>query len=174
MSISRNKHQPKLSAWTLGVVLVLLLAQVQGLVPLLLAALARADGEHRVLLGAQGEAFQIVLRHEANNRSHGEGLSAHRHQLMGRMLVALAQPVTGPAQDHVLSLRCAGSQEPLLAPRLDGQTGEVLVTPPAGLLGGPLLAVRPPICLTPVGTARTRPPPPSASTAFVRQSVLLI
>jgi len=152
----------------------LLLVQIPGLLPLAFAGLAWLDGEHRVQLGTGEKGYQLVLRHDANAAPDSAYFYQHQHCVVGRMLVALASTKPDASQDHVLSFRNATNSENLAQLSFLAGSSEVSPRPPVWLLVSqqfPDLAL---ISHQFPGSSYSRPPPATATTAFVRQTVLLI
>ena len=78
--------------------LVYLLAATP-LVPLSVALVAWADGDHTVTLGVNGDGLRIVLGHDAHQTRTALG---HSHCLAAQALVWLAEPGAPNEADHVL------------------------------------------------------------------------
>jgi hypothetical protein len=156
------------------VVLVLLLVQIPGLLPLAFAGLAWLDNEHRVQLGTGAEGYQLVLKHDANAAPDSAYFYQHQHCVVGRMLVALASTKPDASQDHVLSFRNTANSENLAQLGLLAGTSEISPRPPAWLLVSQRLPEPALVSHQFLGSGYSRPPPSAATTAFVRQTVLLI
>jgi hypothetical protein len=85
----------RLSAWFLVVVYV---ATASPLSLAVAAGAAALDRGHRLIVGAgAGERVQVVLH-------HASAASAHRHGLLARTLVVMAEKNDGTTPDHVIDL----------------------------------------------------------------------
>jgi len=70
------------------------------LIPALVALVAWADGDHRVMMASGENGVSIVLRHgEAGSRTGAE----HPHCPVSKTLVLLAEPSATADPDHVLN-----------------------------------------------------------------------
>jgi hypothetical protein len=167
----KNARAPRGRLW---VVLALLFAQIPGLVPLLCAGVAWIDGEHRVQLGSGADGYHVVLHHDANAAPGTEYYYRHQHCLLSRTLVAFANPDSSKTPDHVLSFHNGSQTENLNQLKFLPETS-VLVPQPSLLLVTD-------VTLRPETTALvrsqppsfSRPPPSTAATSFISQTVLLI
>ena len=136
------------------------------LMPALVALVAWADGDHRVMMASGEHGVSVVLSHgEAGSRTGAE----HAHCPVSRTLVLLAEPSATTDPDHVLnfsachpSTLCATSMPaPVFAaqPATTALPGCPMTRPvPARSLGAKPLAI----------------PPPDLPVEVVRTTVLLV
>lgn len=149
-----------------AVCLATYLVVATSLMPALVALVAWADGDHRVLMASGENGVSVVLRHgEAGSRTGAE----HAHCPVSRTLVLLAEPSATADPDHVLnfsachpSTLCAASMPaPVVAaqPATTALPGCPMARPvPARSLGAKPLAI----------------PPPDLPVEVVRTTVLLV
>ncbi len=168
MRASNPTKRSSPSRWVTGLTALLLIAQLQGLLPLLFAGLAWVDGEHKVQLGSSDSTYQVVLRHDRNAAAEPLHSWQPRHCPVGEFLVALAKPVSGEEQDHVISFKklevCS------LGKTISPVANLALVC--ADLPPEPTIEAK--SCSLVYLPLASRPPPSPAATSFVRQTVLLI
>ncbi|MEI6356272.1 MAG: hypothetical protein WCP53_04135 [Verrucomicrobiota bacterium] len=134
------------------VCLAVYLGVATSLMPALVALVAWADGDHRVMMASGENGVSIVLRHgEAGSRTGAE----HAHCPVSRTLVMLAEPSATADPDHVLNfsvchpstLYAASIPTPAGAaqPATTSLPGCPIARPvPARSLGAKPLAVPPP------------------------------
>lgn len=168
------KEKAKTPKWAVAMALLLLLTQLQGLMPLLFAGVAWVDGEHHVKLGSSQEGFELLLTHDANAASGTAYAYDHQHCLMDRVLVSFSEPGSTRQQDHTFSFRSTDQTEnnrqlkALSSSEPERPVTQLLEVVVETTLADESLVIRPhshPLC---------RPPPSLAETSFVRHTVLLI
>lgn len=135
-----------------AVCLAAYLGVATSLLPALVALVAWADGDHRVMMAAGENGVSIVLRHgEAGSRTSAE----HEHCPVSRTLVLLAKTPDTADPDHVLnfsachpSTLCAASMPTpagAAQPATTSLQGCPMARPvPARSLGAKSIAVPPP------------------------------
>jgi len=174
MSANLHNRAAKSPRWVIGVAVLLLFTQVQGVIPLLFAGLAWVDGEHHVHLGSGAEGYQVVLQHEATAAPGSTYSCQHQHCALDRILVAFANPDPAREADHTFSFHNLDLSEEIKhlkalpqsqlecpAPVLVDVTSSVIVLPELSLG-------------RPYDNPFSRPPPSPAASAFIYQTVLRI
>jgi hypothetical protein len=160
--------------WVICIALLVLLGQLQGLVPLLFAGIAWLDGEHRVELDSGTAGYQLILKHDADAAPGSTFSSQHHHCAMDRLLVAFANSAQDKDTDHVFSFRNLDlADESKHLHVLNTYEIDCSYQPLIAFIAGdqePTDRIHQRPHLSPV----TRPPPSSAATAFIRQTVLTI
>lgn len=137
------------------------------LLPITMASIAWADGEHQVILAVEKDGMRIVLGHDAHN---ARTALTHSHCVVSRALTLLAEP-SGPVHsDHVLNFHGSSlstldrGKSSISVPLSAGAVAAQTLTPtsiawtPAADVEAPLLDI----------------PPPAMSVVIARTTVLVI
>jgi len=94
MTTTFRQITPRLGAWLL---LLAYLCALPAALPLLISALARAEGSHGVEVCLFGSEARVTLTHDGARHS-----AAHRHSALACLLVAFAQPRRNAELDHIV------------------------------------------------------------------------
>ncbi len=135
--------------------------------PLVAALIARQDTQHVVRLSSDDGKIRIVMHHD---ETRPDRILDHQHQMPGRLLAFLAEPVGEKSKDHIVTF--PNSAKPIPGgDDLKIRPGDTLATPIFWLLAEvewPSVASKT-ICYT-------RPPPQefTSSHMVVRATVFLI
>ncbi len=152
--------------WALICLLTFLLSATP-LLPITMAFIAWADGEHQVTLAIEKDGMRIVLGHDAHN---ARTALTHSHCVVSRALTLLAEP-SGPVHsDHVLNFH--GSNLSALS------RGKSSIAVPLSA-GGTALQTLTPTSITRTTAADVEAPlldipPPAMSVVIARTTVLVI
>jgi hypothetical protein len=125
--------------------------------------LATADRSHYAAVHATAEGIQLVLLHDCVNSP------THRHGIVARTLILVAQPPIEGHPDHVIEFASSTvshrASEPAIAPAPDSSVTQLLS----------LCDLSPcPAPLTPVATAHPRPPPEANGLVLTLRSTVLL
>ena len=160
----RNSRDLLHRLWAV-VCLATYLGVATSLIPALVALVAWADGDHRVMMASGENGVSIVLRHgEAGSRTGAE----HAHCPVSKTLVLLAEPSATADPDHVLNFS-ACHPSTLCAASMPTSAGAA--QPATTLQGCPMAR---PVPARWLGAKSIAVPPPDLPVAVVRTTVLRV